>query len=115
MKCSNPDCNRGIGLVTYRRGWFSKRRYCSRNCRDAVVAIDRAERSHSEQTPATYFDWLFELPVLRAQPKLVPAAIRARSEPGQRFRLKARNDWRCEGWRLRPNRCRRRPRHRGKS
>ena len=21
MKCSNPDCNRGIGLVAYRRGW----------------------------------------------------------------------------------------------
>jgi len=26
MKCSNPDCNRGIGLVAYQRGWFSKRR-----------------------------------------------------------------------------------------
>jgi hypothetical protein len=37
MKCSNPDCNRGIGLVAYRRGWFSKRRYCSRHCRDALV------------------------------------------------------------------------------
>jgi hypothetical protein len=22
MKCSNPECNRGIGLVAYRRGWF---------------------------------------------------------------------------------------------
>ena len=22
MKCSNPNCNRGIGLVCYRRGWF---------------------------------------------------------------------------------------------
>jgi hypothetical protein len=51
MKCSNPDCNRGIGLAAYRRGWFSKRRYCSRNSRDAVVAIDHAERSHSEQPP----------------------------------------------------------------
>ena len=89
MKCSNPGCNRRIGLVAYRRGWFSKRRY-SRNCRDAVVAIDRAERSHSEQTPATYFDWLFKQPVLHAQPKLMPAAIRARAEPGQRFPLKAR-------------------------
>ena len=38
MKCSNPDCNRGIGLVAYQRGWFSKRRYCSRHCRDAFVA-----------------------------------------------------------------------------
>jgi hypothetical protein len=23
MKCSNPDCTCGIGLVVYRRGWFS--------------------------------------------------------------------------------------------
>jgi hypothetical protein len=23
MKCSNPGCNRGIGLVAYRRDWFS--------------------------------------------------------------------------------------------
>jgi len=38
MKCSNPDCNRGIGLVAYQRGWFSKRRYCSQHCRDAFVA-----------------------------------------------------------------------------
>jgi len=90
MKCSNPGCNRRIGLVAYRRGWFSMRRYCSRNCRDAVVAIDRAERSHSEQTPATYFDWLFKQPVLHAQPKPMPAAIRARAEPGQSFPLKAR-------------------------
>ena len=38
MKCSNPDCDRGIGLVAYRRGWFSKRRYCSKRCRDAFMA-----------------------------------------------------------------------------
>jgi hypothetical protein len=38
MKCSNPDCNRGIGLVAYQRGWFSKRRYCSKHCRDAFAA-----------------------------------------------------------------------------
>jgi hypothetical protein len=37
MKCSNPDCNRGIGLVAYQRDWFSKRRYCSEHCRDAFV------------------------------------------------------------------------------
>jgi len=23
VKCSNPDCNRGIGLVAYGRGWFT--------------------------------------------------------------------------------------------
>jgi hypothetical protein len=39
MKCSNPNCDRGIGLVTYQRSWFSKGRYCSqRCCRDAVMA-----------------------------------------------------------------------------
>src|SRR6516225_8083940 len=38
MKCSNPDCNRGIGLVAYQRGWFSKRLYCSKRCRNAFVA-----------------------------------------------------------------------------
>jgi hypothetical protein len=32
MKCANPACNGGIGLVHYRRGWFNKRRYCSKNC-----------------------------------------------------------------------------------
>jgi len=37
VKCSNPDCNRGIGLVAYRRDWFSERRYCSKRCRDAFV------------------------------------------------------------------------------
>ena len=35
MNCSNPDCSRGIGLIAYQRGWFSKQRYCSRHCRDA--------------------------------------------------------------------------------
>jgi hypothetical protein len=37
MKCSNPACNRGIGLVAYQRDWLSKRRYCSKHCRDAFV------------------------------------------------------------------------------
>ncbi len=38
MKCANPECNRGIGLIAYHRGWFSKRRYCSRHCRNALLA-----------------------------------------------------------------------------
>ena len=38
MKCSNPDCNRGIGLVSYRRSWFGNGRYCSKHCRQASVA-----------------------------------------------------------------------------
>ena len=37
MKCLNPACNRGVGLVAYQRDWLSKRRYCSKHCRDAFV------------------------------------------------------------------------------
>jgi hypothetical protein len=61
MKCSSPYCNRGIGLIAHRRGWFSKRRYCSRNCRDAFVA-DLPKWSPHEQSASTYFEWLFLQP-----------------------------------------------------
>jgi hypothetical protein len=89
MKCSNPDCNRGIGLVAYRRGWFSKRRYCSRNCRDAFVAV--APKLQQKRSTTAYFEWLFERPILNAQPTLVPAAtVHARSKSGQTYRLEAR-------------------------
>jgi hypothetical protein len=37
MKCSNPRCTRGIGLVSRQRGLFDKRRFCSRKCRDNFV------------------------------------------------------------------------------
>ena len=87
MKCSKPACSRNIGLVAYRRGWLSKRRYCSRNCRDTIVIIDRAKRAHQECRQATYVEWLFEQPVLNAQPKLVPT-VNARLQAGQRFRSK---------------------------
>jgi hypothetical protein len=40
MNCSNPNCSRAIGLIAYQRGWFSKRRYCSRHCRDAFGLED---------------------------------------------------------------------------
>ena len=89
MKCSNPDCNRSIGLIAYRRGWFSKRRYCSKPCRDAFV-LD-APTLQQKRSSTTYFEWLFEHPALNARPNPVPAAIRvrARSKAGQRFRLEA--------------------------
>ena len=58
MKCSNPNCNRGIGLVAYRRGWFSKRRCCSRHCRDAFEA--NAPKPQQKRSTTTYFEWLFE-------------------------------------------------------
>ena len=58
MKCSNPDCNRGIGLVAYRRGWFGNRRYCSRRCRDKFVA-EWLKQSQQNPSTTTYFEWLF--------------------------------------------------------
>jgi hypothetical protein len=74
MKCSNPDCNRRIGLVRYRR-WFSKRRYCSRRCRDNVMSrVPR--RLQEERNATTYFEWLFLQPIRKDQFKPVPAVIR---------------------------------------
>jgi hypothetical protein len=74
MKCSNPDCNRRIGLVHYRR-WFSKRRYCSRRCRDNVMSrVPR--RLQEERNATTYFEWLFLQPIEKDQFKPVPAVIR---------------------------------------
>jgi hypothetical protein len=41
MKCGHPACNRGIGLVSHRRGWFSNKLYCSKACRDNYVSPSR--------------------------------------------------------------------------
>jgi hypothetical protein len=54
MKCSNPDCTRGIGLVAYQRGWFSKRRYCSKHCRDALLADSR--KVQQRRSVMAYFE-----------------------------------------------------------
>ena len=78
MKCSNLHCDRGIGLVAHRRGWFSKRRYCSRNCRYAIVA-DLPERPYQEQSASTYFKWLFLQPTENSRQKLMPAVIRIKA------------------------------------
>jgi hypothetical protein len=72
MKCSNPDCNRGIGLVHHRR-WFSKRRYCSRKCRDAFVADP--PRSQKEPSVPTFFERLFLQPIRNPQQKWMPAVV----------------------------------------
>jgi hypothetical protein len=58
MKCSNPRCNHGIGLVSYRRGAFTKGRYCSKKCRDSYVI----ERAKPVRAANTYFEWLFLQP-----------------------------------------------------
>jgi hypothetical protein len=75
MKCSNSDCNRGIGLVSYRRGWSSRRRYCSKKCRDNFVA-KQTRTSMPEWRPITYFDWLISRPVVVNEPRLAPAVVR---------------------------------------
>ena len=77
MKCANPDCNRGIGLVSHRRGWFSKQRYCSRNCRDAFPA-DLSKQSRQKLRATTYFEWLFLQPIEKPRQKLMPEHIRVR-------------------------------------
>jgi hypothetical protein len=77
MKCSNPDCNRGIGLVAHRRGLFGKRRYCSRQCRDTFVA-ERLKRPQQERNATTYFEWLFVQPIENPRPMLMPVRVRAR-------------------------------------
>jgi hypothetical protein len=76
MKCGNPFCNRGIGLVSYRRELFSKQRYCSRNCRDAFVA-DLSKQSLQKLRTMTYFGWLFAQPI--EKPQLTPARVRIRA------------------------------------
>jgi hypothetical protein len=77
MKCSNPHCNRSIGLIAHRQGW-SKRRYCSRQCRDASVA-EWLKRSQKERNATTYFEWLFTKPIENLQPKLTPAIVRVKA------------------------------------
>ena len=77
MKCSNPNCNRGIGLVAYRRGWVNKRRYCSKHCRDAFVA--ETPKLRQKPSEMTYFEWLFLQPIENPQLKLKPAVIRAKA------------------------------------
>ena len=78
MKCANHNCNRGIGLISYRRGWFGKRLYCCRECRDTFVTAP-PEGSHRERGDTTYFEWLFLQPIDAAKPKPVPALVRVRA------------------------------------
>ena len=58
MKCSNPNCSHRIGLVSYQRGWFDKRRFCSKRCQDDFTAA-RPRPSQQERLAGSYFNWLF--------------------------------------------------------
>jgi len=73
MKRANPDCNREI--FVYRRGWLSKRRYCSKHRRDAFVPQELQQK----QGVSTYFEWLFLQPIENRRLKLKPAVIRTRA------------------------------------
>ena len=77
MKCSNPDCKRGLGLVFYQHGWSGKRRYCSKHCRDVAVAHE--PKLQRGQNATTYFEWLFSQPMGNPQLKLNPALIRIKA------------------------------------
>ena len=79
MKCSNPNCNHGIGLVSYRRGLFGKGRYCSRRCRRQLcVVTEQPKQPQQERNATTYFEWLFLQPIENPRPMLVPVRARAR-------------------------------------
>jgi hypothetical protein len=61
MKCSNPDCGRGIGLVSHQCSSFDKRRFCSRKCRDNFVT-EKPKRLRQERPTTSYFEWLLSRP-----------------------------------------------------
>jgi hypothetical protein len=74
MKCSNPNCHRHIGLVSYRR-WFSKQRYCSKTCR-AAFPIDLPKKSQQRPRARTCLAWLFLQPIKEPRRQLTPAPFR---------------------------------------
>jgi len=77
MKCAHPGCNRGIGLLSYRRP-FTKARYCSKQCRDSCAS--EAEKPVTDHHPATYFEWLFlQPPSADPLPQLARPASRIRN------------------------------------
>jgi hypothetical protein len=78
MRCSNRNCNRYIGLLSHRRGWFSKERYCSKYCRYACLA-DRPKQSQQERRAMTYFEWLFSQPIDKPQQPVMRVLVRTRA------------------------------------
>jgi hypothetical protein len=72
MKCAHPMCNRGIGLVSHRRGWSGKRLYCSRACRDNTAAEQRLPCGPGPSVPS-----LFELLFAPVGAPRAPVSVRA--------------------------------------
>jgi hypothetical protein len=78
MKCANPLCSHGIGLVAHRRGLFGKRQYCSKQCRDHLTVERIAPSAPRQGRAATYVEWLFMQPAAAMQPKLATVRVRSR-------------------------------------
>jgi hypothetical protein len=78
MRCSNPVCNRGVGLVSHQRGWFGKQRYCSRRCRDAFK-FEQPKPFSQDRSPRSCCKWLFSQLTGNPQPKLMGAVARVRA------------------------------------
>jgi len=79
MKCANPTCHHGIGLVSYRRGFSASGLIAPRRCRDNFVAERVAPVVAKRPRAETYFEFLFAPPIVQAQPKLAYAAVRVRA------------------------------------
>ena len=66
MKCANPNCNRGIGLVCHQRHSFDKRRFCSKKCRDEFVD-EKPKQLQQELLSTSYFEWLLSRPTAKSE------------------------------------------------
>jgi len=78
MKCGHPSCQRGIGLVSHRHGWFGKRLYCSPACRDKYVAQPYVAEARPARVTRSFEPSLFELLLAQAS---APARLVA-ARPG---------------------------------
>ena len=77
MRCANPMCHRGIGLVSHRLGVFDKRYACSKECRTEVAAGIKRERYLAWRRAVVGWLAAYLLPQARdARP--LPARIRPR-------------------------------------
>ena len=66
MKCSNPNCNRSIGLVSHQRNSLDKLRFCSKKCREHFVT-EKPKRLQRERITPSYFEWLLSRPIANSQ------------------------------------------------
>ena len=80
MRCANPICSRGVGLVSHRLGLFDKRYACSKKCRmECVADIKRAR----------YLAWRRAV-VSWLAAHLLPQAVATRPHPAP-VRLRTRS------------------------